>query len=172
MWKWVIPESFRNPKHDLNTKTEDSSKQKRESKNQDLRFLLKIKISTTPVWTSLQSTTIAREGHRYPYICAWELSLYLPNFVLNQCSSLPNLGPCQFYKNRPSWSSLGEELPWELTRLSTCQSEPALTTHHERWMVSDHEIVYSWVPVSYLTLVVTSVAFLNYLPTNNPQAEC
>jgi hypothetical protein len=145
---------------------------KKESKNQDLRFLLKIKISTRLVWTSLQSTTIAREGHKYPYICAWELSLYLPNFGLNQCWPFPNLGPCQFYKNRPSWSSLGEELPWKFARLSTCQSEPALTMHHEGWMVCDDEIVYSWVPVSYLTMVVSSVAFLNYLHINNPQAEC
>jgi hypothetical protein len=29
LWKWVIPESFTNPKHDLKTKTEDSSKQKK-----------------------------------------------------------------------------------------------------------------------------------------------
>jgi hypothetical protein len=44
-------------------------------------------------------------------------------------------------------------------------------THREGWMVGGHRTVLCWVPVPQLTMVVSSVAFLFYLPTNNPQAD-
>jgi hypothetical protein len=31
--------------------------------------------------------------------------------------------------------------------------------HHEGWMVSDMETVFCWVPVPWLTMVVSSVVF-------------
>jgi hypothetical protein len=49
-------------------------------------------------------------------------------------------------------------------------SESAPTVHHEGWMVGGQETVSSWVPVTYLAMVFSSDAFLNYLFTNNPQA--
>jgi hypothetical protein len=47
------------------------------------------------------------------------------------------------------------------------ESEPI----SEGWMVRGQETVFCWVPVPQLTMVVSSVAFLFYLPTNNPQAS-
>ncbi len=44
--------------------------------------------------------------------------------------------------------------------------------HHEGWMISGQETVFCWVPVPYLTLVVSLVAFIFYLTTNNPQTGC
>jgi hypothetical protein len=52
-------------------------------------------------------------------------------------------------------------------------SEPAPPVHNEGWMVSGQETVFCPVPVPKLTMVVSSVAFFAYLPTNNPlQAGC
>ncbi len=45
-------------------------------------------------------------------------------------------------------------------------------THYEGWMINDQGTVFCSVSVPQLTMVVTSVACFNYLPTNNPQAGC
>jgi hypothetical protein len=47
--------------------------------------------------------------------------------------------------------------------------EPAPTS--EGWMVGGQETVFCWVPVPQLPMVVSLVALLFYLPTNNPQAS-
>jgi hypothetical protein len=37
--------------------------------------------------------------------------------------------------------------------------------HHQGWMICEQETVLCWVPVPYLTMVVSSVGFIYYLPT-------
>jgi hypothetical protein len=49
-------------------------------------------------------------------------------------------------------------------RFHTSLLELVLPVHHEGWMISDQETVFCWVPVPYLTMVVSSVAFY-LLPT-------
>jgi hypothetical protein len=52
-----------------------------------------------------------------------------------------------------SWASVNQHQP----------------VHQEGWMVSGQETVFCWVPVPYLlTMVLSSVAFLPYLPPNKP----
>ncbi len=55
------------------------------------------------------------------------------------------------------------------TEWATVNQHPP--AHREGWMVGGQGTVFCWVPVPQLTMVVSSVAFLFYLPTNNPQAD-
>jgi hypothetical protein len=56
-----------------------------------------------------------------------------------------------------------------MVRATVNQHPPA---HHEGWMVTGQESAFCWVPAQKLTMVVSSVAFFYYLPTNNSQAGC
>jgi hypothetical protein len=46
-----------------------------------------------------------------------------------------------------------------VTKAQICgHSEPAPTNaHHQGWMICDQETVFCWVPVPYLTMVVSSL---------------
>jgi hypothetical protein len=56
------------------------------------------------------------------------------------------------------------------TLMATVNQHPPV--HDEGWMINGLKTVFYCISVPQLTMVVSSVSFFYYLPTNNPQAGC